>query len=131
MPLNKVLEEWDRPVKPDIIKEVIAYMKTMPKEENEQLLVQCAEHLDKTQTLGAVMAVVHALNDGEIFLRCRDEDALLESDLSAEFERLLGEDDKKKYCAISSLTLPPVPSSHHEAACGSAANPSPNTPLRP
>ena len=101
MPLKNILDAWDLPVKAEIIKDIIGYMKTMPKE-NEVLLLQCAEHLDKTQTLGSVLAVVHALNDSEIFLRCRDDDAL-DSDLSSEFERLLGEDDKK-YPSISSLT---------------------------
>ncbi len=93
MPLNKILSEWDKPVKSDMIKDIITYMKTMPKEQ-EALVLQCAEHLERTQTLGAVLAVVHALNEGEIFLRCRDDD-LLESDLSMEFDRLLHEDPKK------------------------------------
>jgi hypothetical protein len=101
MPLKSILEAWDRPVDAEIIKNIIGYMKTMP-DDNEALLLQCAEHLDKSQTLSSVLAVAHALNDSEIFLRCRDDDAL-ESDLSSEFERLLGEDDKK-YPSVSSLT---------------------------
>jgi hypothetical protein len=94
MPLKEILDAWDRPVKQGIVREVISYMKNMPKEK-ETLLMECAEHLEHNQSLGAVLAVVHALNDNEIFLRCRDDDAL-ESDLTQEFERLLGEDKKEQ-----------------------------------
>ena len=100
MPLKEILDAWDRPVKADIIREVIGYMKNMPKDK-QTLLLECAEHLDQNHTLGAVLAVVHALNDSEILLKCRDDDAL-ESDLTLEFELLLG-DDKKKH---QSLTVP-------------------------
>jgi hypothetical protein len=105
MPLNKILAEWDKPVKAEMIKDIISYMKSMPKEQ-EQLVLQCAEHLDKSQSLGAVLAVAHALNEGEIFLRCRDDDDLLESELSNEFDRLLQESDKKN------TTHQPLLSSH-------------------
>jgi len=99
MPLKEILDAWDRPVKPDIIREVISYMKIMPKEK-ENLVLECAEHLDQNHTLGAVLAVVHALNESELLLKCRDDDAL-ESDLTQEFERLLG-DDKKEHPSLTS-----------------------------
>lgn len=79
-------------MKPDVIKEIITYMKSMPKEQ-EALVLQCAEHINKSQTLGSVLAVAHALNEEEILLKCRDDD-ILENDLSSEFEKLL--DEKKK-----------------------------------
>jgi hypothetical protein len=99
MPLKEILDAWDRPVKQSIVRDVISYMKNMPKDK-EALLLECAEHLEQNQSLGAVLAVVHALNDSEIFLRCRDDDAL-ESDLTQEFERLLREDDKKEQSALT------------------------------
>ena len=99
MPLKEILDAWDRPVKHDIIKEVISYMKFMPKGK-ETLVMECAEHLDQNHTLGAVLAVVHALNESELLLKCRDDDAL-ESDLTQEFERLLG-DDKKEHPSLTS-----------------------------
>jgi hypothetical protein len=102
MPLNAILEAWDKPVKTEVIRDIISYMKTMPKEQ-EQLLLQCAEHLDKHQTLGSVLAVVHALNGSEIFLRCRDDDAL-ESDLTREFEQLLGTDKKESTAVLTSIS---------------------------
>ena len=86
-----------------MIKDIISYMKTMPKEQ-EALVLQCAEHLDKSQTLGAVLAVVHALNEGEIFLRCRDDDDGM--DLSKVFDRLmLEEGEAEKKTSPSSFTL--------------------------
>jgi len=60
MPLHSILESWDKPVKPEVIKEIVHYMKSMPSDQ-EALVIQCALHLDKSQTLGAVVAVVHAL----------------------------------------------------------------------
>jgi hypothetical protein len=36
-----------------------------------------------------VLAVVHALNEGEFLLKCRDDDILLENDLSKEFDKLM------------------------------------------
>ena len=99
MPLKEILDAWERPVKPDVIREIIGYMKNMPKE-HETLLLECAEHLDQNQTLGSVLAVVHALNDSEIFLRCRDDDAL-ETDLTREFEQLLGHGDKKEQSSLT------------------------------
>ncbi len=90
MPLNKILSEWDQPVKPDVINEIITYMKTMPQSQ-ETLLIQCAEHLEHHRTLGAVLAVVHALNNEEFLLRCHDED-LDDTDLSKELERMLMSD---------------------------------------
>ena len=97
MPLKEILDAWDRPVKQSIVRDVISYMKNMP-QDNEALLLECAAHLEQDRSLGAVLAVVHALNDREILLRCRDDDAL-ESDLTQEFERLL--DDKKEQSALT------------------------------
>ena len=57
-------------------------------------MIQCALHLDKSQTLGAVLAVVHALNEGEFLLKCISDDSQLESDLTSEFEKMLSEDKK-------------------------------------
>jgi hypothetical protein len=92
MPLHKILASLDQQVKPEVIKDVINYMKSMPKE-HETLVLQCAEHINKSQTLASVLAVAHALNEEEILLKCRDDD-ILESDLSNEFEKML--DEKKK-----------------------------------
>jgi hypothetical protein len=92
MPLNKILSEWDKPVKAEVINEIITYMKTMP-QSKETLLIQCAEHLESHQTLGSVLAVVHALNEEEFLLRCQDDD-LDENDLSKELERMLMSDGK-------------------------------------
>ncbi len=91
MPLDKILSEWNEPVKPEVVNEIIKYMKSMP-QEHETLLIQCAEHLEKTRTLGSVLAVVHALNGGEFLLRCMDEE---DTDLSKEFASLMAGDDTK------------------------------------
>jgi hypothetical protein len=93
MPLHSILESWDKPVKPEVIKEIVHYMKSMPSDQ-EALVIQCALHLDKSQTLGAVLAVVHALNEGEFLLKCISDDSQLESDLTSEFEKMLSEDKK-------------------------------------
>ena len=98
MPLTKILGDMDKQVKPEVIKQIISYMKAMPAE-HETLVLQCAEHLDKSQSLGAVLSVVYALNEGEFLLKCRhDEDA--DMDLSKEFEQLLMEGSDKKETAI-------------------------------
>jgi ABC-type branched-subunit amino acid transport system ATPase component len=95
MLLQKILSTINQPVKPEIIKEIITYMKNMPKEQ-EALVLQCAEHIDKSQNLGDVLAVVHALNEGEFLLKCRDDD-FLEADLSSEFDKILGEKKKEDH----------------------------------
>jgi hypothetical protein len=92
MPLNAILAAMDTPVKPDVVKEIIRYMKNMPSEQ-ESLVLQCADLLDRDQSLKAVLAIVHALNEGEFLLRCRDDDILSETDLSHEFEKLMGTTD--------------------------------------
>ena len=89
MPLNAILGSLDKPVKPESVKHLIKYMKSMPKE-HEPLVLQCAECLEKSQSLGTVLAVVHALNEGEFLLKCRDDDAS-DLDLSDEFDRLLAD----------------------------------------
>jgi hypothetical protein len=92
MPLRAILEAMDRPVKPEVTKEIVRYMKGMPSE-HETLILQCAEHLDKDQSLRTVLAVVHALNEGEFLLKCRDDDLLSENDLSKEFDKLMNSGD--------------------------------------
>ena len=89
MPLNAILSSMEKPVNPENIKHLIKYMKSMPKE-HEPLVLECAECLEKSQSLGTVLAVVHALNEGEFLLKCRDED-VSDLDISDEFERLLAD----------------------------------------
>ena len=89
MPLNGIIEAMDKPVKADVTKEIIRYMKSMPSD-HETLILQCAEQLDKDQSLKTVLAVVHALNEGEFLLKCRDDDLISENELSNEFDKLLG-----------------------------------------
>ncbi len=88
MPLNAILNAMDTPVKAEVIKEIIRYMKGVPSD-HETLILQCADLLDKDQTLKTVLAVTHALNEGEFLLKCRDDDLLSEHDLSSEFEKLM------------------------------------------
>jgi hypothetical protein len=89
MPLNAILSSMEKPVGPDNIKHLIKYMKSMPKE-HEPLVLECAECLEKSQSLGTVLAVVHALNEGEFLLKCRDDD-VSDLDIADEFERLLAD----------------------------------------
>ena len=91
MPLTAILNDMDTQVKPEMVKEIIQYMKGMPSE-HEKLVLQCAEQLDKDQSLKTVLAVAHALNEGEVLLKCRDDDLLSEHDLSREFDKLMGGD---------------------------------------
>ena len=97
MPLQKILSNLEQPVNAEVIRGIIDYMKCMPKEK-EALVLQCAEHLEKTQSLAAVLAVVHALNEEEFPLKLRtdgDDDLLLDMDLSKEFERIMGSTEEK------------------------------------
>jgi hypothetical protein len=94
MPLNSIIAAMDKPVKPEVTKDIIRYMKNMPSE-HEALILQCAEQLDRDQTLKTVLAVVHALNEGEFLLKCRDDDILSETELSKEFDKLMNSDDAK------------------------------------
>ena len=89
MPLSAILQALDTPVKPEVTKEIVRYMKGMPSE-HEALVLQCAEQLDQDQSLKTVLAVVHALNEGEFLLKCRDDDILSETELSKEFDKLMG-----------------------------------------
>lgn len=88
--MNTILSSLDKPVKPEHIKDLIRYMKSMPKEQ-EALVLQCAECLERSQALSTVLAVVHALNEGEFLLKCRDDDV---ADLTCEFDRLIAETEK-------------------------------------
>ncbi len=85
MPLHKILESLDEPVRPEVTKQIITYMRNMPAG-NEELITQCVSHLEKTQTLGTMLAVVHALNDGEFLLRCHTEVNELESEFNEMFK---------------------------------------------
>jgi hypothetical protein len=51
-----------------------------------------------------VLAVVHALNEGEFLLKCRDDDILLENDLSKEFDKLMSSGDAPRP-SVSSTQL--------------------------
>jgi hypothetical protein len=90
MPLKNILDAMDSPVKPEMVKEIIRYMKGMPSD-HENLVLQCAELLDKNQSLKTILAIAHALNEGEVLLKCRDDDLISEHDLSKEFDKLMGE----------------------------------------
>jgi hypothetical protein len=105
LPLQRILSALDEPVKPKVINELIGYMKSMPPEE-ETLVLQCAEYLETNQTLGNVLAVVHALNGGEFLLQSIEDDTL---DLVDEFEKMLSADDEKN-TPKSALAAPGKPS---------------------
>ena len=92
MPLQKILENLDGPVRPEVTNQIITYMRSMPAG-NEELISQCITHLESTQTLGAMLAVVHALNQGEFLLRCHTD--VSEHELVSEFEELFKDDDAK------------------------------------
>ena len=85
MPLQKILKSLDEPVRPEVTKQIITYMRNMPAG-NEELISQCVTHLDTSQSLGAMLAVVHALNDGEFLLRCHTEVNELESEFNEMFK---------------------------------------------
>ena len=89
MPLHAILSAMEKPVGAENIKHLIKYMKSMPKE-HEPLVLECAECLEKSQSLGTVLAVVHALNEEEFLLKCRDDD-VSDLDIADEFERLLAD----------------------------------------
>jgi len=91
MPLNGYLAELDRPMQAEEAERVISYMKKLAPSK-EALVMQCAEHLEQNKTLAALLTVSYALNEGEILLKCQDDD----TDLVSEFDRLLQEDDDPK-----------------------------------
>ena len=91
MPLHKILKSLDEPVRPEVTKQIITYMRNMPAG-NEELISQCITHLDTSQSLGAMLAVVHALNEGEFLLRCHTE----VNELESEFNEMFKEDDVKE-----------------------------------
>ena len=94
MPFNKILAKMEKPVSAEVLKKLVTHMKAMP-DSKEDLVMQCAMHLeDNHQSLSSVLAVVHALNDGDLMLRLSDEDA--ETELASEFDDILGIDDVKK-----------------------------------
>jgi hypothetical protein len=66
-------------------------VKSMPSGK-EELIGQCITHLEKTQTLGGMLAVVHALNDGEFLLRCHTD--VNENELAEEFNEMFRDEVK-------------------------------------
>jgi hypothetical protein len=91
MPLHRILKSLDEPVRPEVTNQIITYMRSMPAGK-EDLVSQCVTHLEQTQTLGSMLAVVHALNDGEFLLRCHTD--VNENELVSEFDALFKEDKK-------------------------------------
>ena len=91
MPLHGILKSLDEPVRAEVTNQIITYMRSMPTGK-EELISQCVTHLEKAQTLGAMLAVVHALNDGEFLLRCHTD--VCESELVNEFNEMFGEVEK-------------------------------------
>ena len=94
MSLHRILKSLDEPVRPEVTNQIISYMKSMPSEK-EELISQCITHLESTQTLGAMLAVVHALNDGEFLMRCHSDTSDTNA-LVSEFEELLRDTDVGK-----------------------------------
>jgi hypothetical protein len=93
MPLHRILKSLDEPVRPEVTNQIITYMRSMPAGK-EELVSQCVTHLEQAQTLGSMLAVVHALNDGEFLLRCHTD--VNESELVSEFDELFKEEDSAK-----------------------------------
>jgi hypothetical protein len=91
MPLHRILKSLDEPVRPEVTNQIISYMKSMPSGK-EELIGQCITHLEKTQTLGGMLAVVHALNDGEFLLRCHTD--VNENELAEEFNEMFRDEVK-------------------------------------
>jgi hypothetical protein len=89
MPLHRILKSLDDPVRPGVTNQIITYMRSMPAGKDD-LVSQCITHLEQTQTLGSMLAVVHALNDGEFLLRCHTD--VNENELASEFDELFKED---------------------------------------
>ncbi len=70
-------------------KQIITYMRSIPSDDdghNAELISQCVTHLESNQTLGAMLAVVHALNNGEFLLRSHVE--VDEAELAEEFKEM-------------------------------------------
>jgi hypothetical protein len=103
MTLHKILKSLDEPVRPEVTNQIITYMKSMPSGK-EELIGQCITHLETTQTLGAMLAVVHALNDGEFLLRCHTD--VNENELVQELEEMFRdkeEEGEKNNAAVEPL----------------------------
>ena len=100
MPLHRILKSLDEPVRPEVTNQIIAYMKSMPSDK-EELINQCITHLESTQTLGAMLAVVHALNDGEFLMRCHSD--MSDTELVSEFEEMLKDTEEKNNDAAAPL----------------------------
>ena len=93
MPLHRILKSLDDPVRAEVTNQIITYMRSMPAGKDD-LVSQCITHLEQTQTLGSMLAVVHALNDGEFLLRCHTD--VNENELVSEFDALFKEDKTSK-----------------------------------
>jgi len=89
MPLHRILKSLDDPVRAEVTNQIITYMRSMPAGKDD-LVSQCITHLEQTQTLGSMLAVVHALNDGEFLLRCHTD--VNENELASEFDELFKQD---------------------------------------
>ena len=112
MPLQRILKSLDDPVSSEVTNQIITYMRSMPIG-NDDLISQCITHLNETRTLGAMLAVVHALNEGEFLLRCHTD--VSENEFANEFEELFREEEevsKKKSELL--LLLPPAEVSHEK-----------------
>ena len=93
MPLRGILTSLHEPVRLEVTNQIITYMRSMPAGK-EELVSQCVTHLEQTQTLGSMLAVVHALNDGEFLLRCHTD--VNENELVGKFDELFKEGGKNK-----------------------------------
>ena len=92
--LESILTSLETPVHSDITTHIIGYMRDLPSQQ-ASLVEECATHLERSQTLGAVLAVAHALNGGEILLRHQEKEEFDSDALSLEIEKLLAEEEKK------------------------------------
>ena len=103
--LASILASLETPVHPDITTHIIGYMRDLPPQQGG-LVEECATHLERSQTLGAVLAVAHALNGGEILLRHQDNEDMDGDALSLEIEKLLAsEEEEEKKPVVESLTV--------------------------
>ncbi len=64
MPLNAIMDAMDAPVGAEVVKSIVYYMKGVSSD-HKTLVLQRAELLDKDKSLPTVLAITHALNEGE------------------------------------------------------------------
>ena len=100
--LESILTSLETAVHPDITTHIIGYMRDLPRAQ-AGLVEECATHLERSQTLGAVLAVVHALNGGEILLRHQEGNGEEDIDSDAlEFKI------ERRHSDIENLTFSPL-----------------------